>query len=183
MNILKKLNSKLEQLFDQDPHHNWLIEQGFLEAQKSFVPESTLNTLNHLSYVYNSEVNAENVHNFLTQLACHFDGALLLQAAPGESAFRVSRAILFGKPVSESIKWPLVKWPAFKLYQVYKTQATGLFKKLHLTALAENKKATAYLIKTSDTSLLIVFTTQAEPWAQLKMSSLQHTLMKINFNL
>ena len=52
-----------------------------------------------------------------------------------------------------------------------------------ITALAENQKASAYLIKTGNNSLIIVFTTQAEPWAQLKMTSLQHTLMKINFNL
>lgn len=183
MDIFKKLNSKLEQLFDQDPNHNWLIEQGFLEAQKTFAPESTLSTLNHLSYVYQNEVNSENAQSFLTQLACHFEGALLLQSRAKDQPFQVSRAILFGKPVSENIKWPEVKWPAFKLYQVYKTAATGLFKKLRLEALAENQKATAYLIKTSDNSLIIVFTTQAEPWAQLKMASLQHTLMKINFTL
>ncbi len=181
MDILKKLNSKLEQLFDQDPHHNWLIEQGFVEAQKNFAPESTLATLNHLSYVYNNEVNPENAQSFLTQLACHFEGVIFLQSRDTEQ-FQVSRAILFGKPVADNIKWPEVKWPPFKLYQVYKTAALGLFKKLRLTAL-ENQKVSAYLIKTSEHSLIIVFTTQAEPWAQLKMSSLQHTLMKINFNL
>lgn len=182
MDIFKKLNSKLEQLFDQDPHHNWLIEQGFLEAQKNFAPESTLNSLNHLSYVYHNEVSSENVQSFLTQLACHFEGVLLLQQRPA-GAFQVTHSILFGKTVSESIKWPEVKWPDFKLYQVYRTAANGLFKKLRLTALAENQKASAYLIKTGDSSLIIVFTTQAEPWARLKMTSLQHTLMKINFNL
>jgi hypothetical protein len=182
MDILKKLNYKLEELFDQDPHHNWLIEQNFLEAQKTYASESNLSSLNNLSYVYTNEVNSENVQSFLTQLACHFEGVLLLQQQT-TGQFQVTRSILFGKPVSESIKWPEVNWPEFKLYQVYKTAANGLFKKLRLTALAENQKASAYLIKTGDGSMLIVFTTQAEPWAKLKMTSLQHTLMKINFNL
>ncbi len=183
LNTFKKFNSKLEQLFDQEVQKNIIVDENLLEAKNKYQASEDINTLKNLSYIFNQSVDLENVENFLVQLSLHFEGVFLFEQTLIKKNYQLKNAHLFNQLLARQSHWPVLTWPNFQLYKVYKTMAFNLLKKIHLAEAFPENKATTFLIKLSETTVVILITTQAEPWARIKITELQETLMKIHFDL
>ncbi|MGZ3690133.1 MAG: hypothetical protein ACXVAX_01435 [Pseudobdellovibrio sp.] len=185
--MFKKLTFKLEKIFDHDSSQNLALEHSINEARSEFEITENLAHLNNLSYVYNFEVNAQNIETLFTQIACYFEINFLLfrpKTNQGLSKkFKTKNAILYGRNINNIEVWPLISLPNVPLYKVFKTNSHAILKKIQLQDLDREKKMFCYLLKLSDDCVLVLATQTAEPWAKLRIETLQSTLMKINFNL
>lgn len=181
--MFKQLSSKIEYLFDNDLHFNLAQEPSVVEARKNFVLTENISHLKNLSYVYNGEINSQNIESLFAQLSCFFEVNLLVTRPKPEERYKICLTTLFGKKIDNLEGWPTLSLPEGKLYTVYRTGGFALLKKLGLQDLDSEKKMTAFLIPLTPRCTLILFTKVAEPWSRLKVETLQDTLMKINFNL
>ena len=181
--MLKHLRNKLENLFDHDANASLALEASVLEAQRQFTPTENTAHLQNLSYIYNSEVNTNNIESLFTQLACYFEMNFLLVKPDAKQKYKTKYASLFGKKINNAESWPSVNLPAISLFTIYKTPAQSFLKKFHLQELDASKKMFAYLVALSPNCTLILVSKQAEPWSKIRIETLQQTLMKINFNL
>lgn len=181
--MFKQLSSKIEYLFDNDLHFNLAQEPSVVEAKKNFVLTENISHLKNLSYVYNSEISAQNIENLFTQLACFFEINVLASREKASDKFKIRLTTLFGKKINNLEGWPSLSLPNGAICSVYKTGGFALLNKLGLQDLDPEKKMTAFLLPLSPRCTLILVTKVAEPWSRLKIETLQDTLLKINFNL
>ena len=174
--MFKKLNSKLENLFDENSAPHFLTDPGLISARKNFQPADNIHQLENLSYIFSEEVAAENLPHLFSQLCSHFEIGYM------QSAGRQS-ITLFGKP------WPLVastqllKLPAVPLFKIFKTDGALVLSHFKISELDPAKKMQSFMVKIADGHYFVFLTATAEPWARLRIEALQNTLMKINFNL
>jgi len=181
--MFKQLSSKIEFLFENDLHFNLAQEPSVVEARKNFVLTENISHLKNLSYVYNGEINPQNIESLFAQLSCFFEINLLATRDKPTDRFKICLTTLFGKKINNLEGWPSLSLPAGNLYTVYRTGGYSLLKKLSLQDLDSEKKMTAFLLPISNRCTLILITKVAEPWSRIKIETLQDTLMKINFNL
>lgn len=180
--MFKKLTAQLEALFDQDQNQNWLIEQGLFDLQKTFKTEDSLSGLQHLSYVHETISTPAELTTLTTQLGCHFEYVFCMKRIE-KHAYVPYASMIFGKILPHNMKWNSIQLPSFTNEKVYRTSSHGLFKKFCISTLDPQFKTQVYLIQVSHDYVFIVASHLAEPWAELKISTLQNTLFKIHFNL
>jgi hypothetical protein len=181
--MFKQLTTKLEYLFENDTHFNLALEPSVADAKKNFVLTEDLPQLRNLSYVFNNEINSQNIESLFAQLACFFEINFLMAREKPESRFKVCLTTLFGKKINNLEGWPSMSLPEGKLYTVYRTGGHSLLKKFSLQDLDADKKMTAFLLPVTSRFTFVFLTKVAEPWSKVKIETLQDTLMKINFNL
>jgi hypothetical protein len=182
--MFKKINSKLENLFDQN-------QSGFvnaeapvsIEANSSFQPENNNQMLENLSYVFSGDVTSENLVHLFSQLSPYFEAGILLQKDTKTLAYKTKEAFVHSKKINSVENFKLIKLPQTTLFKILKSPAYGLLQRFNMQSIDNEKKMTSYLIPLPSGYTIVVISKVAEPWARLKIESLQKTLMKINFLL
>lgn len=172
--MLKRWNEKLEKIFETNNH-----DLSLIESQKTFELNADNSSIEHLSYIYNFQLEKNNIHAVFTQLSSFFEVGFLF-----ERQNRIHCAIngfAFGQPINLMQKTLLLKLPKASLFNIVKTSAAAVLKKLNYGFLDVNKKMQSYTICVSDTYSILVATEMAEPWIKLRLEALQKTMMKINF--
>ena len=180
--MLKKLSIKIESLFDHDNHNSLAQEHLITEARHKFEITDNLAHLENLSYVFNFEVKDEDIENLFSQISCYFEINFLLYKQSNKK-YKPRASVLYGKKINTIESWPIVSLPQVPIFKVYKTNAHQLLKKFFLQELDPQNKMFCYLLKLSEECVLVLATQTAEPWAKLRIETLQNTLMKINFDL
>ena len=71
--------------------------------------------------------------------------------------------------------------PQPELFKVLQTNSQNFLKKLGLSEYDENHRLGAFLLRISQTETLVLFSRLADPWAKVRLESLQNALMKIHF--
>ena len=174
--MFKKLNSKLENLFDENSAPHFLTDPGLIAARKNFQSVDNLQQLENLSYIFSEEVTSELLPNLFSQLCSHFEIGYM-QAGIRQSV------TLYGKP------WPLVastellKLPEVPLFKIFKTDGALVLTHFKINELDPQGKMASFMVRINDGHYFVFLTSTAEPWARLRIEALQNTLMKINFNL
>ena len=181
--MLKKMNSKLEALFEETPELAASAEYNLNETQKKFQILNSNQLLKNLSYVFTEEVTSSNIEHLFMQLSSYFEIGFLLKSHPKSCDFKIQSAFVFAKKMTQTNELKAVRLPKTSLFQILKTPAKPFLKKINMQALDNFEQMDAYLLNVTANHSLVLVTQIAEPWAELKMSALQSTLMKINFNL
>ena len=71
--MFKKLNSKLERLFDQNNSPVYSLDHSLMEAQKNFTAVDNNQMLENLSYVFSEEVDRPGLQLLFSQLCLYFE--------------------------------------------------------------------------------------------------------------
>lgn len=182
--MLKKINHKLENLFEDQPSQ--AAPEIARTEDSSFEPVQNLKFLENLSYIFTNIFDADDLHKLMQRLSCFFSfGIVLKKSANLAGRFEVSHSFAHGKTISfeDSIPRSIIL-PETPVYTVLSTPAVNVISKLNLPLNGHAYAgSTCYSISLSQTLCLIVASASAEPWATLEIETLQQTLMKINFNL
>ena len=189
--MFKKITATLENLLDQETNQNFVNELGLHEARKKYLASENLNELENLSYAYSNEVNSQNLTLLMDTLSCFFEmsfvfrkpTALSSTTARRLSEYQADYVCLFGQKITSTQVQIPAKLPKADLYKVLKTKAHSFLKKFKLQDLDAEKKMSCYLIRISDDVTFVFVNNMADPWAKVKIETLQQTLMRINFNL
>ena len=181
--MLKQLTNKLEYLFDNDLHFNLALEPSVVDAKKNFILTENTSHLKNLSYIYNGEINPQNIESLFAQISCFFEINFLMFREKTGAKFKVGLTTLYGKKITNLEGWPGLSLPNVPLYTVCRTGGISLLRKFELQDLDAEKKMTAYLLPLSPRCTFVAVTNQADPWSKIKIETLQETLMKINFNI
>ena len=174
--MFKKLNSKLERLFDQNNSPVYSLDHSLIEAQKNFTAVDNNQMLENLSYVFSEEVDRPGLQLLFSQLCSHFEIGYLF--SQGQQTLQ-----LHGKNWQIPPGTKNFKIPKTALYKIFKSDAAPFLGHFALSELDVQKKMACYLIRIAEHHTLIFLTATAEPWAKLKIAALQNALMKIHFNL
>jgi hypothetical protein len=189
--MFKKITATLENLLDQETNQNFVNELGLQESRRKYLASENLNELENLSYAYSHEVNSENLNMLMDTLSCFFEMSFVFKkpllmnttSLRRLTDYRAEYVSLFGqKIISNHLQVP-AKLPKADLYKVLKTKAHSFLRKFKLQDLDSDKKMSCYLIRISENVTLVFVTDMADPWAKVKIETLQQTLMRINFNL
>ena len=189
--MFKKITATLENLLDHETNQNFVNELGLHEARKNYLSSENLNELENLSYAYSSEVNSENLTILMDTLSCFFEMSFVFKkpvllnttALRRSPDYQADYVCLFGQKITSAHLQVPAKLPKADLYKVLKTKAHSFLKKFKLQDLDSDKKMSCYLIRISENVTFVFVTNMADPWAKIKIETLQQTLMRINFNL
>lgn len=180
--MFKKMNSKLEALFEQKPDAMAGPEYNLNEAQKNFQISNHNQLIENLSYVFEEDVTKENLVPLFQQLSPYFEIGFLMHKTTNLD-YKIQSAFVFAKTIHDLKEYRSIGLPKTSLFRILKTQAAPFLKKFNMQNLDPSQKMDAYLLPISETQSIVLITLMAEPWAGLKIQTLQNTLMKINFNL
>lgn len=183
--MFRKLNARLENLFDQKsqnirhaiPADNPKINPG------SFQIESNLHGLENLSYVFSNDIDAKNLSNLFSQLSSYFEIGLLLQRNSGTEKHRLKDIFAYSKKVIVPETTKPIQLPEVTIYRTLKTRARSFLTVFGLAHYDRHDNMNAYVIAISESHTIVVVTPIAEPWARLRVETLQQTLMRIHFQL
>ena len=189
--MFKKITTTLENLLDHETNQNFVAELGLHEARRKYLASENLNELENLSYAYSREVTFENLTLLMDTLSCFFEMSFVFKKPALVNTTALRRSVdyqaeyvcLFGQKVTSAQVRVPAKLPKAALYKVLKTTAHSFLKKFKLQDLDSEKKMSCYLIRLSENVTLVFITKMADPWAKVKIETLQQTLMRINFNL
>ncbi|MEK6627952.1 MAG: hypothetical protein AABY53_04950 [Bdellovibrionota bacterium] len=185
--MFKKINAKIEDLFDQPESNlqNTLKDLGPVatSVQNNFQSLNNNKMLENLSYIFSSEVNSKNLTNLFLQLSSYFEIGFLLQKDQDKGSSAVIASFVFGKNIEIAEGFKTINLPNPGICNVVKSSAHQILTYFNIENLDPENKMMSYLIPLSTHHSIVVMTETAEPWANLKIESLQKMLMKINFNL
>lgn len=185
--MFKKINSKLENLFDgtQSPQFSTPEQKPtFDNSKKDFEIEDDISTLQNLSYAFsNEELTLEKLPHLLSRLALYFEAGFLMQKASTTTQYKIASAFAYSKKIELQDSPRALRLPQIEFDKILKIKASNFLKHFNLDNLDPEKKMNCYLIPLSKKYYLVVATPLAEPWAQLRIETLQKTLLKINFSL
>ena len=117
------------------------------------------------------------------QLSSYFEIGFLFKSNQKTCDYKIQSAFVFAKKVTQISELNGVRLPKTSLFKILKTPAVPFLKKFNMKPLDKFEQMDAYMLPISENYSLVLITQMAEPWAELKISALQSTLMKINFNL
>ena len=181
--MLNKINITLENLFDQKSEPLINSGQNFSADQSNFQIINNNKMLENLSYIFSNEINHNNLSNLFTQLSSYFEIGFLLQKNDNSNYYYVKEAFIFAKKINPIEISKPIKLPPAELYKILSTNACSILNHFGLSRLDTSAKMISYLIPIAENFTIVVLTKTAEPWAKLKLESLQKTFMKINFYL
>ncbi len=177
--MLKKINTKLEHIFDDNSFHLHEIENKHLYAKKETVIVDNIRLLENISYIFSSEIKKEQLPALIEKISIFFEACFLFEKKI-DNSYAVSEAFYYTEHIKCDAK---LKLPQGNICSILKTASLPLLKKMNLEIIDRESKLNAYLVHLSSEVALIVFCQSAEPWAKLKIEKLQETLYKINFML
>lgn len=181
--MFKKINTKLENIFDQKAQAVYQSSQILTETQKNFQIVDNNHVLENLSFVFSNEINRDNLSNLFSQLSSYFEIGFLMHKKEKPNLYVVNEAFIFSKKIESIENLKPIKLPTPKIYKILSSKACLFLKHYNMGHLDSCDKMTSYLIPVSETYTIVMITQTAEPWAKLKIESLNKTLMKINFSL
>ena len=172
--MIKKWNEKLEKMFEANTS-----DLSLIESRESFELNSNNSSLENLSYVHSARLDKNCIHSVFTQLSPFFEIGFLFERQNNQG-FAID-AFAFGEPIDLRSMTLNLKLPKTELFNIAKTSAEALLKKLNFSYLNPQKKMNAFVISISASFSILVVTELAEPWLKLRLEALQSTLMKIHF--
>jgi len=181
--MFRKINAKLETLFDQNSQSPRIIHEAPKMPKNEFQNEGSVCALENLSYIFTGEINPEKLSNLFSQLSAYFEVGFLLQLNQHSRKFHLKDLFGYSKKMSLPENSRAIRLPKTELFRILNTKARPFLNHFEMGHFDPNNKMTAYLIPISLTYTIIVVSQDAEPWARLKIEALQNTLMKINFSL
>lgn len=181
--MFKKINTKLENLFDQPQSNLRNLDPIVTDVQSNFQLLDNNKMLENLSYIFSGEVNPKNLLNLFLQLSSYFEIGFLLQKSHDKDKHEVIASFVYGKKIDIAQGFKTLKLPNPGICKVVKTSAHQILNYFNIKNIDPEKKMMSYLTPVSTNYTFVVTTQIAEPWASLKIEALQKMLMKINFNL
>ncbi len=172
--MIKKWNEKLEKAFESNNQ-----DLSLLESRQSFELNADNSSLQNLSYIHSVMPEKESIHSVFTQLSSFFEVGFLFERQKDLNL--VIDAFAFGQPIKLGTESLLLRLPPTKLFQVAKTPASSILKKLNYSFVNPERKMTTFVIAISHTYSVLLGTEIAEPWLKVRLEILQKTLMKIHF--
>ena len=172
--MIKKWNEKLEKIFESNTR-----DLSLIESRQSYELNSDNSSLENLSYVHSTRLDKNCIHSVFTQLSPFFEIGFLFEKQ-NKQGFAID-AFAFGEPIDLRSAMLSLKLPKTDLFNIAKTSADSLLKKLNYAYLNPQKKMNAFVISVSASFSILVLTEIAEPWLKLRLETLQKTLMKIHF--
>lgn len=180
--MLKKINSHLESLFDGSSEIA-IVEEKKISTKKDFQLVENHKLIENLSYVFTGEITAKNITNLFTQLSAYFEIGFLLKLNELTGQHRPIQAFAFQQNLTLPTSLRAIRLPESAIFTVLISNGNNMLRHFGLTNLDPQKKMNSYLIHLSDDYSFIFISAIAEPWASLRVETLQKTLMKINFSL
>lgn len=181
--MFKKINTKLERLFDQKPHAAGLSSQILIENQKNFQIIDNNHMLENLSYIFSNEIKPDNLSNLFYQLSSYFEIGFLMHKKEKPNLYIANEAFAFSKKIDAIENLKPIKLPTPVIYKILRSKARLFLNHFDLDHLDSCEKMSSYLIPISENYTVVIMTQTAEPWAKLKIEALRKTFMKINFSL
>lgn len=175
--MIKKLNEKVEKLFDQPQQ---MVE--FEELKKNFRLTSDNQSLENISYIFQNIVKKEDIALLFTQLSSFFEIGFMLERTSSQNLYAPTQIFAFAKHLNQLDGLKTIRLPEVNLYKVMKTNAKSFLTKFNLANLDTEKKMTGFLVRLTPTHTFVVLSSLAEPWLQLRIESLQKTLMRVHFD-
>lgn len=182
--MLRRISFTLEKLFDQAAPPPATGEPLSPPATRDFQITASNIPLENLSYVFSQDkLSPSDLRHLFSQLSSYFEGGLLLRRETAAGTYRPVQAFRQGRelPLAELNPQPL-RVPPATAFTVLKTPAAPMLRHFRLQ-LPEDGRLQGYAISLTSRDCLLLFSGQAEPWASLRIESLQKTLMKINFSV
>ncbi len=179
--MLKKINSKLEILFEQTPQSMAGADTSLRDTKNNFELINNNELLENLSYVFSEDVTQENLPQLFMQLSSYFEIGFLFKTNPDRPIYKVCHAFVFGKKVNSTENLKQIQLPKSNYFNILKSDSFCFLKHFKMEMFDHDKKMNCYLMAINPNYCLVLLTQTAEPWAKLKIESLQKTLMKINF--
>lgn len=181
--MFKKINTKLENLFDQKHDTVYIGNKSIIETQQNFQITDNNHMLENLSYIFSNEINRDNLSNLFSQLSSYFEIGFLMHKKENPNLYIAKEAFAFAKKIESIENIKPIKLPTPEIYKILSSKAHMFLKHYDMGELDSSEKMISYLIPISETHAIVIVTQTAEPWARLKIESLHKTLMKINFSL
>ena len=181
--MFRKINAKLENLFDQNPQGLRIVHEAPKMPKIEFQTEGSVCALENLSYIFSGEITPEKLTNLFSQLSAYFEVGFLLQLNNHSRKFHLKDIFGYSKKMALPENSRAIRLPKSELFRILKTGARPFLNHFEMGHFDPNHKMTAYLIPISLTYTFVLVSQDAEPWAKLKIEALQNTLMKINFSL
>lgn len=182
--MFKSVTSKLEWLFDHDSGQNPILDHALMEAKKKFTAIENNKHLANLSYVFSGEVDRENISHLTAQIGCYFEMVFLCKRKDElKSKYHVTETVLYNKKTNVAESAGPFRLPKTPIFRVFRTTSYGFLSRLNLAELDPERKLKIYTLRLNENYSLVLACKTAEPWAKLKIETLQNSLMKINFNL
>ncbi len=175
--MIKKLNEKVEKMFDQPQQ---LLE--FEELKKTFQLTSDNQSLENISYIFEHVVKKDDITLLFTQLSSFFEVGFMMERTSSENFYAATQIFAFSKHLNQLAGLETIRLPEVALYKVMKTSAKSFLTKFNLANLDSEKKMTGFLVRLTPSHTFVVLSSLAEPWLQLRIESLQKTLMRVHFD-
>lgn len=181
--MFKKLNDKInlsfEKLFFNTENST---NSTFEEIKKNFELNYDNLPIQNLSYIFSSQVNYEKTKLLFSQLSSFFEVGLLLKRAQNQnSMYEIDEIFAFSQIATQIKNQDLIRLPQTSTQSILKTSARSILKKYHLEFFDEDNDLSAFLIHLNKDNSLILMSSLAEPWLQLRIETLKNSLMKIDF--
>lgn len=180
--MFKKINQKIEKLFDQNSAPSVTV-QTLPDVQNGFQIVNNNQMLENLSYIFSNEIDHISLSHLFSQLSSYFEIGFLLRKREEPNLYIVKDAFFFSKKIIEVKSFKPIKLPTPALFAILITKGAAFLNHFGMSKADSGKKMISYLIPISENYTVVVITPTAEPWAKLKVESLQKTFMKINFSL
>lgn len=188
--MLNKISLQLEKLFEQPAQPQAAATETALKisAQQETLIEDN-RALCHLSYVFSDGISSDNLLTLFDQLSYHFEGAWLCRKSSADGPYSVLKACFYAKSIAEKHlnRLPIASnltLPQAHLLSVLKIPAHHFLRRAQLSEqLDPEMKMQAYVITLGVNHKLVLFSSLAEPWASVKIETLQQALLKVPFSL
>lgn len=177
--MLKNLTKKFEQLFE-DPHAHKQHSLALEEIKKKFTPSDDNKQIENLSYVFSHAVGKKEIPLLFSQLSSFFEMGFLFEKSYS-GKYHAMQMFAYSYQMKKLDSLPLIQLPQSDLYKVLQTNAKNFLTKLQLSDYDQDERLAAFLIRISKTETLVLLSRLADPWAKVRLESLQNALMKIHF--
>ena len=181
--MFRKINSKLENLFDQNSQGSRILHEVPNAARNEFQTENSVCAIENLSYIFTGEINTEKLTNLFSQLSAYFEVGFLMQLNPHSRKFHLKDLFSYSKKMAMPENSRALQLPKAELFRILKTRARPFLNHFEMGHFDPQNKMTSYLIPISANYIIVLVSPDAEPWARLKIEALQKSLMKIDFSL
>lgn len=178
--MIKKWNEKVEKMFDQPQPTQQLGECE--ELKKAYHVTLDNQQLENISYIFSTMLTKIEMGTVFTQLSSFFEMGFLIEKTATRNVGAVSNAFAFSKHMAQVENLNPIRMPNPALFQVLKTDATAFLAKFNLDNFNTDKKLQAFLMRVTESHTIVVMSGLAEPWLQLRIESLQKTLMRVHFD-
>lgn len=177
--MLKNLTKKFEQLFE-DPLAHKQHAHTLEEIRKSFSPSEDNHQIENLSYVFSKPVSEKEIPFLFSQLSSFFEmGFLFKKSYSGK--YHALQMFAYSHQMKKLDGLPLIQLPQSELFKVLQTNSKSFLARLNLSDYDESHRLGAFLIRISQTETFVLLSRLADPWAKVRLESLQNALMKIHF--